>query len=118
MKKPSGIKDKNALKYIEYLETELKKFTQNPLVESYRATYHFINKINGQIITNQIDIFDEDFKKVYDMLHKFLIDKQSLLQDVEITRKSMTPEQEKELQRKLAVDNLPMAEKMAIMNGK
>ncbi len=118
MKKPSGIKDKTALKYIEYLETELKKFTENPLVESYRATYHFINKINGQIITNQIDIFDEDFKKVYDMLHKFLIDKQSLLQDLEITRKSMNPEQEKELQKRLKDDNQPITVKLALLNGK
>jgi len=118
MIRPKKVKDKNALKYIEHLESELKTFTENPLVESYRATYHFINKINEQIIDNKINIFDEDFKKVYDMLHKFLIDKQSLLQDLEITRKAMTPEQEKILQRKLVVDNLPMAEKMAILNGK
>ncbi len=117
MKKPSNIKDKDALKYIKYLEDELSLFTNSPLVASYMSTLTFLNRMNKQIIDKEIDIFDEKAKPKFEMAHKFLTEKQPYLEQLEYIRALMTPDKQKELQREVEIANLNMAERLALSNN-
>jgi len=117
MKKPSNIKDKDALKYIKYLEDELVQYTSSPLLASYLSTLSFLNRVNRQIIENEINIFDEKAKPRFDMAHKFLTEKQPYLEQLEYIRALMTPELQKELQKEIAISNLNMAERLALKSN-
>jgi len=114
MKRPSIIKDKEALKYIEHLELELSQYTNSPLKESYLSTFAFLNRVNKQIIEHEIDIFDEKAKPRFDMAHKFLTEKQPYLEQLEYIRALMTPDKQKELQKDIEFQNLNMAERLAL----
>ena len=120
MDKPKGIKDKNALEYIEYLEAELLQYTDSPLLESYLSTLTFLNRVNRQIIANEIDIFEEKVKPKFEMAHKFLTEKQPYLEQLEYIRALMTPDKQKELKKAVSHQNLPYAERLALnaLNGK
>jgi hypothetical protein len=114
MKKPSKIKDREAVKYIAYLEDELFQYTNSPLLASYLSTLTFLNRVNKQIIEKEIDIFDEKAKPRFDMAHKFLTEKQPYLEQLEYIRALMTPNKQKELQKEIEILNLNMAERLAL----
>jgi len=118
MKRPTGIKDKTALAYFDHLEAELLQYTDSPLKESYLSTLTFLNRVNKQIIENEINIFEEKAKPKFEMAHKFLTEKQPYLEQLEYIRALMTPEKQKELKKEVELQNLNMAERMALRTKK
>ena len=100
--------------YIEQLESDLKKFNESPLVDSYLATLQFLNNIDSQIINGHIDIFDNDNKPKFEMAHRFLLEKTPYLEQLKYIRKEMSPEQALELEDKVKEKAIGLAEKIAI----
>jgi len=117
MKRPAKIKDEDVLAYIDFLEAELRVFTESPLIQAYLSTLNFLNKIDAQIIEREIDIFAEKSKPQFEMAHKFLTEKQAYLEQLEYLRAAMTPEKQKQLRKELELDSLPMPERMALIKS-
>ena len=63
MEKPI-IKDKNALAYINYLESKLKIYTDSSYTQTYISIKKIVDSINSQIQKIDINIDSEDSTKI------------------------------------------------------
>ena len=63
MEKPVKIKDKDALAYIEFLESKLKIYTDSPYSQTYITIKKIVDSINNQIQKIDINIDAEDSGK-------------------------------------------------------
>ncbi len=63
MERPPIIKDKNALAYIEFLETQLHIYTDSSYVQTYITIKKIVDSINSQIQKIVININSEDSEK-------------------------------------------------------
>lgn len=111
------IKDKGALAYVEYLENRLKVYEQSPYVSSYLSLAQTIDNWNKQLFEHQINILNVEDKPKFEMAHKFLTEQKPYIEQLEYLRKLMTPEEQREIAKKKSIENVGVAEKMA-MNGK
>ena len=50
MERPISIKDKEAIKYIEYLESELQRFKSSPYKDAYLSLLNQLNNWNNQLL--------------------------------------------------------------------
>lgn len=118
MEKPIPvIRDKIVAEYVSYLEEQLKKFQQSPYVDAYLTLLRVTSDWNAQIQSQQIDLFGDKDEKQFDRAHKYLVEQRPYYEQMEYFRNLMSPEQRKELDKKIKDQNLGMAEKIAI-NGK
>jgi hypothetical protein len=119
MNRPTKI-DKATLPYIEYLEQELKKYTESTYLTAYLANRKFMDDNCFQIQNNTLDYSAAENKPIWETRHKFLTEIQPYLENDEFLRNKMTPEQQKEAQKQAKIDNLGIAEKLALnsKNGK
>jgi hypothetical protein len=119
MEKPSlaGVKDEKVLAYIDYLESELKIFTESPHVDSYLSIKRVIDSGNEQIAENKINLFTEKGQEDYKTIGKFTSELKKLEDHLEYLRLKMNPSQKKQLEAKVKEDSLGMAEKIAL-NGR
>jgi len=121
MKKPI-IKEKEAIKYIEYLESRLLMFEKSPHVKTYLTLHSQLESFNDQLTikteegktTGVVDLFGEATDKSFDRT-KWYFDKiLDLNKNLDELRKMMDVGGVKELEKQLAYDSLPMAERMAL----
>ncbi len=140
MERPAVIKDKAALAYIEYLEFELNKFKSSPYLKTYITISNQIDSFNEQltiqtvkevevklpggesqfvdVVPGKIDLFADKDEKSFDRGWKYLNECVDLNKKLDELRKLMTPEDVKELQKQTDLNNLGMAERMALKNKK
>jgi len=109
---------KEVQEYIGYLEKNLSQFTDSPYLNSYLACWHTIENWNSQLQGKSIDIFNTEEKPKFEMAHKYLTEMKPYIEQLEYLRKLMTPEQQKELSEKIKMENVGLAEKLALKNGK
>ena len=128
------IKDKVALQYVEYLEGELKKFTESSYCESYLTIYNQLASFNEQLkiegeitslndegvsVTKKkgfIDLFAEKDDKSFDRTKWYFENILDLNKTLDELKKLMTPQQQKEIQEKIKIEGLGTAEKIALKN--
>lgn len=94
MQRPTNIKDKNALAYIEYLESEVKSLEaqlKSPYAESYLAIKKIVDAGNKQIMEEDFDIFDEASEKKSAMIQKFLNKTEDYSKQMEYFKSMMSP---------------------------
>ena len=126
------IKDKVALQYVEYLEGELKKFTESSYCESYLTIYNQLASFNEQLkiegeitslndegvsVTKKkgfIDLFAEKDDKSFDRTKWYFENILDLNKTLDELKKLMTPQQQKEIQEKIKIEGLGTAEKIAL----
>jgi hypothetical protein len=113
MEKPTAIKDKNAIAYIEFLETKLK----SPYYNSFLALKTTIDNYNAQLIANKVDLFDVDDKAKFEMSHKYLTEQKPYLEQMEYLLNKMSPE-EKETANEKLLDAANPAELLALKHKK
>lgn len=108
MQQPSGIKDKSALAYIEYLQKELEtakikldKFEKSPKVKTYLTIYNQLDSFNEQLTVGKIDLFAEKEDKSFDRTKWYFENVLDLSKTLDELRKSMSPDESKEVERKL-----------------
>ncbi len=111
MLKPSGIKDKNAILYIEHLEKELSKFKSSPYCASYLNLKVMVDRANKKMedISNKEsseEDMDSDFKEAMKLSDQIA----ELVGKMDGIRTKMSPEEKKK------VDEHPtgLAEQMAL----
>lgn len=129
------IKDKSVLSYVEYLEGKIKKFEESPIVSTYLTILKQVDSFNNQLnlkesekiledgskITVQsgfIDLFSDKDDKSFDRAWKYLNEAELLIEQLDKLRKKMTPEQQKEAAEQEKINNLGLAEKLALMSKK
>lgn len=106
---------KEALAYVEYLEKELKKYTESPYVKTYLTIYNQLNSFNDQLEIKQpvtviaedgtkknfhngfIDLFAEKDDKSFDRTKWYFEKVLELNKNLDELRKLMSAEQKKEL---------------------
>lgn len=135
MEKPQ-IKDKAALAYVDYLESELNKFKTSPYLKTYITISNQIDSFNEQLTIQcvrevevpvegggtrfidinpgKIDLFADKDEKSFDRGWKYLNECVDLNRKLDELRKLMTPDDMKELQKQEDLKNLGLAEKMAL----
>lgn len=141
MERPT-VKDAKILAYVEYLELELKKFTDSPYVNTYTTIKNQIDSFNEQLtidenqtverslgvtedgititekaIKGKIDLFGSKDSKEFDRGWKYMLESVDMNKKLDELRKLMLPSQQKELEEKQKMENLGIAEKIA-MNAK
>lgn len=117
MDRPVNIKDKSVVLYIEYLETQLNKFTNSPYSNSYLSLLFQIENWNKQLTDKPIDLFKDKEAKEFDRAHKFFTEQKPYFEQLDYLRKLMLPEEQKEIDKKAKENNLGIAEKLALKNG-
>lgn len=120
MEKPNlkSIKEKSILSYIEYLEDQLKKYTESSYVDSYLSIKRIVDNGNLQISKREIDIFSDEGQKAHKSISNFVSQLKGYEDQMEYFRSKMNPAQQRELNAKLKEENLGTAEKIALSNGK
>ena len=116
MEKPSlkSVKDKLILEYIEYLEKQLKIFTESSYVNSYLSIKTIVDTGNKQIAEKVIDIFTPEGQKDHQSITKFGAQLQKYEEQMESFRAKMNPQQQRELDARIKENNLGTAEKIAL----
>lgn len=114
MNKPSLIKDKEVLKYIEFLELKLEKYERSPYANTYIAICKQIEVWNVQLKGQNIDLFADKDAKEFDRSWKYFMEALDVLKRLDEMRKLMTPEEVKKAEKELKDQNIGLAEKMAI----
>jgi len=92
MDKPKGIKGKETLEYIEYLEKRNSLYENSPYKQSYLALVNQLDHWNRQLVEAQIDIFAESTDKVFQRAHKFFSESKPYFEQLEYLRGLMTAE--------------------------
>ncbi len=140
MERPNQIKDKEVLRYVDYLESELNKFKTSPYLKTYITISNQIDSFNEQltikdmrevempvegggtkfvdVTPGKIDLFADKDEKSFDRGWKYLNECVDLNRKLDELRKLMTPEDMKELQKQDDLKNLGFAEKMALKSKK
>lgn len=123
MEKPLKL-PKEALPYIEFLESELKKFTESPYSGSFLAISIQQDDFNNQLQTKSIDLFADKESKEFDRAKWYM---ENIL-DISNTRaelyKKLTPEETKEADSKLSEirikkkQRIGIAEQLAVNGAK
>lgn len=108
------IKDKAILAYVEYLEAELKIYKESPLVSSYLSTLTFIETTDQSIIDKADTMLSVENKPIFEMAHKYNIEKIPYFEQLKWLRKEMSPEQVKELDTKLTEHRIAKKTRMNI----
>lgn len=138
MERPT-VKDAKILAYVEYLELELKKFTDSPYVNTYITIKNQLDSFNEQltiqnvreveiptegggtrfidVTPGKIDLFADKDAKEFDRSWKYMLEAVDMNKKLDELRKLMLPSQQKELEEKQKMENLGIAEKIA-MNAK
>lgn len=118
MERPQ-IKDKSALAYVEYLESQLKLYTESSLLGSYLSIKSLVDAGNEQIKqkSKEIDIFTPEGQKAHQSISKFTSQLKAYEEQMEYFRGKMNPAQQRALREQEKMDKLGLAEKMAI-NGR
>ena len=122
MLKPSlkSIKDKSIIEYIEYLENQLKVYTESTCSQSYLNLKRIVDAGNQQLSTFEIDILTEEGQKKYKLVSKFVSDMQENTEQLEFFKSRMTPLEiasvEGVLIKKTVGQKVGMAEQMALGN--
>lgn len=122
MKKPElkNIKDKSVIEYIEYLESQLEKFTKNTYCDSYLSLKKIVDKGNQQISSIEIDILTDDGEKQYKSIAKFAAQLKEYGEQMEYFKSKMNPGEvdaiEGVLIKKTLDKKVGVAEKMALKN--
>lgn len=60
MEKPTNLKEKSAIAYIEYLEKQLLIFKQSPNLESYLTVYNQVCSFNKQLQLGESKVIISD----------------------------------------------------------
>jgi len=115
MERPKGIKDKAALEYISYLESELSKYTSSSYKDSYLALKKILDKGNKKLVEvsesdSDIDFDGADFKAI----SKFLLIQKDYHAQLDYYRGKMNPEEFIRAEKQLMTSNIGLAEKMAL----
>ena len=130
MERPISIKDKEAIKYIEYLENELQRFKSSPYVKTYLTIYNQLadfndqltittKQVNGETVNlGRVDLFSETTDKSFDRIKWYFEHILELNKNLDELRKLMTPLEQKELNKQLELKNLGVAERIALKNGR
>jgi len=101
MERPISIKDKEAIKYIEYLESELQRFKSSPYKDAYLSLLNQLNNWNNQLLEKPIDLFGEATDKSFERAHKYLTEQKPYFEQLDYLRKLMTPDQVKDVDKKI-----------------
>lgn len=118
MDRPKVIKDKSCLEYIEYLESQVKLFTESPYADSYLSIKRFIDSGNKQIGSKEIDLFTDEGQKDHKSISKFAAQLKDLFAQMEFYRAKMNPSEQRKLDEKIKEDSLGVAERIALQNKK
>ncbi len=114
MEKPINIKDKNALAYINYLESRLEVYTKSPYSSSYISLKRMVDRGNLQL--EQSASSDIDFEsKEFIAMSKFLSLQKGYHDQMDYYRSKMTPMEQKDVDAKMK-DGAGIAEKVALKN--
>lgn len=126
------IKNPKVLAFVELIESELKKFTDSPYSESYLTIYNQLSSFNNQLQIGEeetiidsegisvqirkgfVDLFAESTDKSFDRTKWYFENILDLNKTLDELKKLMTPEQRKEIEEKIKMDGLGIAEKLAI----
>lgn len=92
MEKPTNIKDKTALSYIQFLESRLKIYTDSPYTPSYISIKKIVDSINFQIQKIDINIESEDADKQFQQIKKFASQLQDYSKQLDFFKSRMSPE--------------------------
>lgn len=114
MEKPTNIKDKNVLAYIDYLEKKLQVYTKSPYVNSYLSLKRMVDRGNLQLEQSadaDIDFDSDKFKAV----SKFVSLQKDYLEQMDYYRTKMTPLEQRELDEEIR-QSAGIAEKVAMKN--
>lgn len=112
MEKPTSIKDKNALAYIDFLEEKLSTFTKSPYVNSYLSLKRMVDRGNQQLAESadsEIDFDSDKFKAI----SKFVSLQKGYIEQMDYYRTKMLPLDQRELDEQLK-QNAGIAEKVAL----
>jgi hypothetical protein len=104
MEYPKSLKD--AIVLIDELRAELKKYTESPFVDSYLSTLTFINNTDKDITEKSGELFTIDNKVLFEMAHKYQIEKIPYFEQLEWLRSKMSPEQASELDEKITTQRI------------
>lgn len=114
----SKTKDKAVVAYIEELESKLDKYSiSSTYRESYLSLKAIVDKGNAQIKGMDIDILTDDGEKRYKMVSKFVGQLKQYGEQLEFFLSKMNPEEARRLKEEAAMDNLGMAEKIALKSN-
>jgi len=112
MERPKKI-PKEILPYILYIEEMIK----SPYFDDYIALKTTRIRWNKQIMANEVNLFDEEDKAKFDMLHKYLTEQKPYIEQEAYLLSKMTPEQKDEAQKKLLAE-AGTAEHLALKHSK
>ncbi len=140
MERPQKL-GKDSLPYIEYLESQLNKFTRSPYYNTYITISNQIDSFNKQLTIDEtktvtriigetedgksitadytsgmIDLFADKDSKEFDRAWKYLLESVDLNKKLDELRKMLTPEETKKAGELLKTQSLGMAEKLALKN--
>lgn len=118
MEKPTNIKDRNALAFIQYLESKLETYTKSPYVNSYMSLKRLIDRGNQQLVESadaeeEIDFESRKFKSMSEFISK----QKGYMEQLEYYRLKMLPPEVRELEEQMK-QNAGIAEKVALKNGR
>ena len=114
MIRPKVIKEKSSLEYIEYLEAQLKMFTESPYADSYLSIKRFVDSGNKQIASKEIDLFTDEGQKDHKSISKFASQLKDLFAQMDFYRAKMNPSEQRRLDERLKESNLGVAERIAL----
>jgi hypothetical protein len=118
MIRPKVIKEKSSLEYIEYLEAQLKMFTESPYADSYLSIKRFVDSGNKQIASKEIDLFTDEGQKDHKSISKFASQLKDLFAQMDFYRAKMNPSEQRRLDERLKENNLGVAERIALHSKK
>lgn len=91
MEKPTKIKDKDALAYIEFLENKLRIYTESPYTPSYISIKKIVDGINNQIQKIDINIDSEASEKQFIKITKFATQLDASVKTLDSFKAKMNP---------------------------
>lgn len=118
MEKPTNIKDKNVLAFINHLEAKLEAYTKSPYVNSYMSLKRMVDRGNLQLeqsADSDIDFDSDKFKAV----SKFVSLQKDYLEQMDYYRTKMIPLEQRQIDEEMK-GNAGIAEKVAMktQNGR
>lgn len=91
MERPTLIKDKSALAYIEFLEKNLAIYVGSPYTESYITFKKLVDTINNQIQKLDISIDSDDSEKLSKKINAAAKQLESYIDTLDSLRVKMNP---------------------------
>lgn len=114
MEKPTNIKDKAAIAYIDFLENKLQFFTKSPYVNSYLSLKRLVDRGNLQLDQSAEDEIDFESKK-FKSMSEFITKQKTYMEQLEYYRSKMNPLDQQELDQEMR-KSAGIAEKVAMKN--